>query len=830
MARWERAIAGAVLAILSTSFSASAAPSPDAPAPASERMRKIESFDSDWRFFKGDNANGEATSFNDASWRKLDVPHDWSIEGPFDANNPAGGAGAFLPAGVGWYRRHFSVSENESKRRAFIEFDGVMANSDVWINGFHLGKRPYGYVTFRYELTGHLNYGGNGGGNSGENGANVLAVRADNARQPASRWYAGAGIYRHVRLILTDPVHFEPSSTFITTPTVGKTEATVHIHSTIVNESDAAKSVAVETAVLGPSGSSVGATKPKEVNVPAGKTVDVEQELSVPALLWNLDKTNLHQAVSRLKEGGKLIDDDVNSFGIRTAEFRADTGFWLNGENIKLKGVCLHDDLDGLGTAVPLLAWEHRLEAIKRTGCNAIRTSHNPVAPEFLDLCDRMGLLVMDEFFDCWTVAKNPYDYSMFFKDWSLIDARDTIRRDRNHPSIVIYSAGNEIHDTPKHDIALPILKSLVETYHANDPTRPVTQALFRPNTSHDFDDGLADMLDVIGVNYRDKEVIAAHEAKPTRKIIGTENGKDQKGWEYVRDNPAYSGQFLWAGADYLGESRRWPGISRENGLIDLTDGFTPIALQRQSWWSDQPMVAIARDEGQEATGNQAGEPQMRPIQSSDWTPTNDKPHEERVIVYSNAEQVELSLNGKSLGSQDGKGDNARSWRVPFEPGTLSAVARSGGKVVATDELHTAGRATKILLTTTHPKLAPVWDDVAYVTATVVDDNGVREPLAKDLIKFAVEGAGKLAAVENADVNSTESFIESQRHVFRGSCVAVLRATSSSGKIRLSATAAGLDAGSIEIDTVPTFTDAYGVPSNGGATSADGEGAKERKP
>jgi beta-galactosidase len=570
----------------------------------------------------------------------------------------------------------------------------------------------------------------------------------------------------------------------------------------VVNESDAAKSVAVDAAVLGPDGQSVGSTQPKQIAVPAGKSVDVDQELTVPALLWDLTQANLHQAVIQVRDGGRILDDDVATFGIRTAEFKADTGFWLNGQNIKLKGVCLHDDADGLGNAVPLAAMEHRLAALKRLGCNAIRTSHNPVAPEFLDLCDRMGFLVMDEFFDCWTVAKNPYDYSRFFRDWSLIDARDTIQRDRNHPCIVIYSAGNEIHDTPHADVAIPILKSLVEVFHQSDPTRPVTQALVRPNGSHDFNDGLADLLDVVGVNYRDKELLAAHDAKPTRKIIGTENGKDRKPWILVRDNADYAGQFLWAGADYLGESRRWPAISHESGLLDLTDHLHPIALQRQSWWSDVPMVAIVRHLREVPTGNNAGEPQTRSVLSVDWTPANLRPHQERVVVYTNAQQVELSLNGRSLGSQNHNADDADLvWTVPFESGTIRAVARSGGKVVATEELRTAGKPAKIILSTDHPILAPVWDDVSFITATVVDSNGVCEPLAGDLIQFQIDGPGKLAAVENANVNSTEPFQAQQRHAYLGVCTAILRASAATGKIHLTATAPGLEAGSIEIDT-----------------------------
>lgn len=452
---------------------------------------------------------------------------------------------------------------------------------------------------------------------------------------------------------------------------------------------------------------------------------------------------------------------------------------------------------------MPLAGWVHRLTALKRTGCNAIRTAHNPVAPEFLDLCDRMGFLVMDEMFDCWTAAKKPYDYSQSFREWSLIDLRDTVLRDRNHPCIVIYSADNEIRDTPHPAIAIPILKSLVQAFHENDPTRPVTQALFRPNQSHDFDDGLADVLDVVGVNYRYRELLAAHADKPSRKIIGTENGKDLGSWLSVRDNAAYAGLFLWAGTDYLGEAAQWPNISRENGLLDFSDHPRPLAFRWQSWWSDRPMVAIARFEGNVPTGNIPGEPQTRTVEAPDWTPENLNPHDEQVRVLSNAEHVELLLNGRSLGSQDRHADGSdRAWTVNFLPGTLRAVARNGGSIVATDEVHTAGKAVAIELSADHAELRVVWDDIAFVTVTVVDADGVCQPHAQDLVTFHIDGPGQLVAVENGDVSSTEPFQATQRRAYQGTCTVIVRLTSTGGRFRLSASAEGLKPVSIIIGSL----------------------------
>jgi beta-galactosidase len=502
------------------------------------------------------------------------------------------------------------------------------------------------------------------------------------------------------------------------------------------------------------------------------------------------------------------VDDETLTFGIRDAHFEADTGFWLNGKNFKLKGVCLHHDGSAFGAAVPLRAWERRLEILRHLGVNAIRTAHNPPAPEFLDLCDRMGFIVMDELFDVWTVAKNPYDYHLYFREWSNIDARDTVLRDRNHPSVVIYSAGNEIHDTPKPEIAKPILASLVATFHEADPSRPVTQALFRPNVSHDYDNGLADLLDVVGQNYRENEILAAHKQKPTRKILGTENGHDRTMWLPLRDNPPYAGQFLWSGIDYLGESPKWPTVSYNSGLLDRTATPRPIAFQRQSWWSERPMVYVARRVA--ATPKLPTDPGYDPAQErrpqvlfSDWTPRNTGPHEENLEVYSNCEEVELFLNGKSLGAKKKPDDDSpRNWKAPFETGTLKAIGRNGGKQGATYDLRTAGAPARIVLTADRTRIAPTWDDVSYVTAMVVDENGVMVPNARDLIAFRLTGPGLIAAVDSADNNSHEPFQATERRAYQGRCFAMLKARAARGKIALTASAPGLAAGSIKIDAV----------------------------
>lgn len=756
-------------------------------------------FEEGWRFFKGDAPGAELPGFNDSSWRQLDLPHDWSIEGPFSKTNQTGGAGAWASSGVGWYRKSFAWESVDqfSNHLFFVEFDGIMQNSDVWFNGHHLGHRPNGYVGLIYELTPYLQPGK----------TNVLAVRCDTSAQPASRWYSGAGIYRRVRFYPLPRVHLDDASPFVSTPLITTTSAVVHAQSTVWNKSDKPVEISVEFFIWPPGGNPIARTNTMTQLLAPGASAVVTQVVTVATpQLWSLEQPVLYQAVSRVRSHGELIHVQTAQFGIREARFTATDGFMLNGKKVLLKGVCLHHDGSAFGAAVPLSVWERRLNNLRELGVNAIRTAHNPVAPEFLDLCDRMGFLVMDEFFDCWTVGKNPQDYHLYFEEWSKRDAADTIRRDRNHPSVILYSIGNEIHDTPKPKIAIPIARGLMEVCHENDPTRPVTQALFRPNVSGDYTNGLADLLDVIGTNYRDNELLAAQRNKPERKIVGTEQRHDRQTWLWLRDNPSHSGQFLWTGVDYLGETKTWPRIGHPSGLLDRTGEIKPMAFERQSWWSDKPMVRIARrvaanDVMPEDPGY-GGEERHTQVQFADWTPRNLESHGENVEVYSNCEEVELFLNGKSLGAKPiNKDASPRGWKVGFVPGVLKTVARNGRKEVATDELRTAGAAAKIVLTADRQKLSGGWDEVAFVRATVVDENGVVVPRAKNLIRFSIAEPGVIAAVDSADNASVEPFQVSERRAYQGVCFALIKATQAGKDIVVTAEADGLKAGSVAIET-----------------------------
>jgi len=767
-----------------------------------------ESFDKDWRFQKGDPPLAASFGLKDDSWRSLDLPHDWAIEGPFDQHAPSTSDGASLPSGVAWYRKTFTIPPESAGKRVFIEFDGVMANSEVYINNALLGSHPYGYTALRYELTDYLDPAG----------PNLLAVRTDTSRQPSSRWYAGAGIYRHTRLVIEDPVHLQPWATVITTPKIEKDVATVHVEAVVVNQSNAVGDVAVEIKLTGPDGATLPARKLPGIVLDPGKSTGFAADISVDhPQLWDIASPSLYSAQVRVLNAGKVTDEETRRFGIRTAEFRADTGFWLNGKNIKILGMGLHSDAGALGIAVPASAWESRLKALKNIGVNAVRTAHNPASPEFLDACDRLGLLVMEEAFDAWSVGKEPADYHIDYKDWWQRDLAAMIERDRNHPSIILYSLGNEIWDIlPQNpdpapdqfvgpmrsiDIAKNEFIPMRDLAHALDPTRPVTLAVLRPNVSGVYDNSFAELIDVVGQNYRDNELADAHTQKPTRKILGTEDYKTLDTWHALRDNPALSGQFIWSGMDYLGEAGKWPNVVSPSGIFDRTNYPKGNALERESWWSSKPVLHIVR---MRMVPTRPGRPPID-LGFADWTPTDMTPHTERVNVFSNIDQVELFLNGKSLGAKlRDPSDAPRQWQVPFTPGTLSAIGKNkSGEQIATDELRTAGAPARLLLTTERTTLPSDWDDIAYVRATVVDANGIRDPNATDLINFKVTGLGFIAAVDNGSLTDHDPFQATKRHAYQGTCVAIVRATADTGDITVTGSAAGLADGTAKIIAAP---------------------------
>lgn len=748
------------------------------------QARKIINFDSGWQFTKGDVSGAEKPLFDATQWRKLDVPHDWSIEGPYDRENPSNRGGGYLPTGIGWYRKTFEVNKADAKNQYSIEFDGIMANSDVWINGTHLGKRPYGYASFSYDLTPYLNF----------DKPNVIAVRADNSIQPASRYYTGAGIYRHVRLVSVNPNHFKHWGTFITTPIATVTKGVVKLEVEIENKG-LSGDYKLQIDIIDNKGKLVK-TVESQKNIGANSTGLFTQEIAISnPKLWNIDEPNLYTATTKLYSGKTLIDNQSTPFGIKKAEFIAESGFWLNGKNIKLYGVCLHHDGGAVGAAVPLGVWKERFKKLKEVGVNAIRTSHNPVAPEFLDLCDQMGFLVMDETFDTWTAAKHNGEkgYNLYFKDWWEQDTKDMILRDRNHPSIVIYSIGNEIHDNLSYPEGYKTYKMQEDVVKKYDNTRPVTMALFRPANSKVYLSGFAEQMDVVGQNYRENELNAAHEAHPNWKVIGTENTHAISQWLALRDKPYMAGQFLWTGYDYLGEAD-WPETTNNQGLFDRAGNWKQQGLQRDSWWSTEPVVHIVRKSDNAGAGNWV----------ANWTPTDfDTYDNAKVQVYSNCEEVELFLNDKSLGSLKKPADDSpREWNVTFEEGTIKAIGKNNGKIVTQDAFTSAGEPSKIILTKSNQTLANNWDDVSFITATVVDAKGIPCANADNLIKFTISEAGKIIGVDNGNILSHESYQSPERRAFNGKAIAIIKATKNVGKIEIKATADGLELGVEVVDIV----------------------------
>ncbi|KRA58490.1 glycoside hydrolase [Caulobacter sp. Root655] len=760
-----------------------------------------------WRFIQGDPQGAETAGFDDTGWTRVSVPHDWAITGPFDVEARAGGAGGFLATGVAWYRRTLDVRP-VAGRRWFVELDGVMERSGVWINGHHLGHRPNGYVGLRYDVTDFLN----------PDGPSMLAVRADTSAAPSSRWYAGSGVYRNVRLIETGDLHVDQGGVFVTTPTITKDRGTVRIQVDVVNDGKAGSRTGLEIVITGPDGGIVArkTVAPTEIGVARTQTLGGELDIPSPRL-WDTSAPNLYRATVRVVDAdGAVQDNEAVAFGVRDARFEADTGFWLNGRNVKLKGVALHADGGALGAAVPLAVWRQRLTALKALGVNAIRTAHNPPSPEFLDLADQMGFLVMDELFDQWNVAKTPGDYHLFFSDWHRRDARDMLRRDRNHPSVVLWSAGNEIHDTAYPVQAKAALRSLLEVMHATDPTRPVTMGLFRPNVTGDYDNGLADMLDVVGQNYREAELTAAHEARPSRKIVGTENSKTRGSWIAVRDYAPYAGMFLWTGVDYLGEADRsgWPNIDNPAGLLDRAGALKVAGMQRAGWWAESPVIHVVRNAAPAApppSNDGAGPAPTLPTMVAvatpppkteildDWTPADLTPHPETIEVYSNCSSVEVSLNGRALGAKSLPANGApRQWNVTFAPGEVMARCADGGP---SDRLRTAGPAARIELVADVTSVGSTFDDLAFVRAQVTDAKGVVVPSSEAPITFTVSGRGRFVAADNGAPTDHTIFASPTRQAYRGKATAFVRGSGASGGVTVQASAPGLKPAALTIPT-----------------------------
>ena len=784
--------------------------------------RERQLFDNGWRFHLGDVSQGQAAALADKDWRPVDLPHDWSIEGPYSPKNAAGTA--FLPAGIAWYRKTFQLPVALRGRKVSIRFDGVYRDSTVWINGVLLGSRPYGYSSFEYDLTPHLRPGG---------APNVLAVRVDHSVLADSRWYPGSGIYRHVWLNGTGPIHIGQWGPYITTPVAGEAEALVSIETPVLNESPGEARATVVTSILNARAEEVASVKGEEA-IAAGKDRTFAQQVAVPRpSLWSPEQPRLYTAVSRVYLDGKVVDEQRTRFGIRTFYFSPDKGLVLNGRPIKMKGVCIHHDLGALGAAFFEEALERRLKTLQELGVNAIRCSHNPMAPEFYDLCDRLGFLVMDEAFDEWIIGKRKWaegrnngpvsrhGYNESFEEWGVRDTQDMVLRDRNHPSIVMWSIGNEIdyptdpfvHRLNRVDASIPVdpnakpgpsanlmpalQRQLIAAVKQFDTTRPVTMALADINVSNAT--GVADALDVVGYNYFEQFYERDHKAYPQRVIYGSENRSGLDQWRSVAINDYVGGQFLWTGMNYLGEAGRWPTRGSNSGLLDLEGFWKREAYLRQALWSDKPMVYAA------AWGAGLDESRMadwpknigRTQAEERWGWSSDPRKNIPIEIYSNCDSVEVLLNGRSLGEKP-IADHLLPglvWAVPNEAGAVEVVGKKAGAVAARSQLKTLGQPARIELSPDLKTLKNAGRQVSTIEVQVVDRDGNRIPNAAQTVTFEVAGAGRLIGVGNADLTNGTPVTGSQTKLYEGRAVAVVRSAADSGKITIRATAPGLTAG-----------------------------------
>lgn len=803
--------------------------------PPREHRRSRESFDFGWSFLRGDPSGAEQFGYEDSTWRRLDLPHDWSIEGPYSEAEPASGPGGYLPTGVAWYRRRFAVPASDRGLITVLEFDGVYQNSEVWINGHSLGRRPWGFVPFAYELTPHLRYGEE----------NVVAVRVDNSLQTNCRWYSGSGIDRHTWLLRTDPLRVAHWGSFVSAPQVTAEHAVVRVETTVTNSRAESAPCTLATRLLDQDGRAVAETSAGR-RLAAGESFRFVQQLPVERpSLWSVENPYLYTVRSEIHDGDSMVDAYDTPAGLRSAVFDVNRGFLLNGEAVKLRGVCLHQEAGCVGSAVPERVWERRLQLLRQMGCSAIRTAHNPFPAEFLDLCDRMGFLVMAEAFDEWKDAKEQirYGYHLHFDEWHRRDLENFLHRDRNHPCIVVWSAGNEVPDQSDPEGAAT-LRGLLDIFHAEDPTRPVTVACDRiasePLSNRVRPEFLAE-LDVVGYNYVDRWRRRAdlyysvdRAAFPQRRFVGTESDglggirgsyrglvaaagsapdpwflipsnlrlDVEELWKFVSLHDYVSGDFLWTGIDYLGEAR-WPMKGAPAGALD-TCGFPKDSYYfYQSQWTTAPMLHLFPH----------------------WNWRGREGSVVPVTCYTNCDTVELFVNGKSWGEKGYEfpregmqgtygnypprarelrttGDLHLCWDVPFEPGTLRAVGCKEGKIAAVAEVATTGDAFAIRLAADREQLLADRRDVAHVRVEVHDAEGRMVPEADAAIRFAVSGAGVLRGVDNGDPMSHESYQAAQRRAFHGLCQALVQTTAQPGDIRIEASSPGLRGAALQLVSV----------------------------
>lgn len=790
--------------------------------------RIINRINLNWKFHRGDEPRAWYKGFNDSNWRQVTLPHDWSVEEPFSEEHSSGTG--YLPGGIGWYRKAITFPSSLQGKRVYITFEGVYNNSQVWCNSYYIGKRPYGYSSFTYDITEFVSFGDQ---------ETIISVKVDHKDIADSRWFTGSGIYRDVFVTVTDQVHIDTYGVFVTTPVVTKEQAEVAVSVKVANGSAKDELVEIKNTLLDHAGQVVQTVR-GSLTVPGDSAKETEQTLIIASpKLWSPDSPYLYTVRTEILRDGELIDHVETPAGIRWFEFDPANGFFLNGVNMKMKGVCVHHDAGALGAAVPAKVWVRRLEALKEMGCNAIRMSHNPPASHLLDLCDQMGFLVIDEAFDEWEGVKNKWStghnvyppkhfgYYEDFLQWGEIDLKEMVQRDRNHPSIIMWSIGNEV-DYPNDPYCHPYFETMTGNNDANKPaaerqydpnkpnaerlaviarklakavkecdtTRPVTAALAFPELSNLT--GYAEALDIVGYNYKEHLYEEDLRKFPDRVTYGSENGSSLQAWLAVRDNDAISGQFIWTGIDYLGEAKGWPVRVAGAGFMD-TAGFRKTSYYyRQSLWSDKPVIFLAAMKTEDSEKG-----------SRRWT--GGVPHwnweagdQLKVSCHTNCEEAELFLNGRSLGVKKlaDAPEEYLTWETAYEEGTLEAVAKGKDGGTHSYVLNTAAEAAQLQLQADASELQADGLDVAHIEIQITDGEGRPVYLAEHPIALTIEGPGEIIGMENGDIQDLEPFSSRVRKAHRGKLLAYVRAATEAGDIVVTAAAEGLKASKVTIKAI----------------------------
>ena len=783
---------------------------------------KIALFDDNWRFHLGGAQRAEQPEFDDSQWRTVDLPHDWSIEdlpagqvglpvdrSPFNRDAISQVNGGFTTGGTGWYRKTFVVPDNIKGKCVSLKFDGVYMNADCWLNGHYLGDHPYGYTSFFFDVTNLIQYGGN----------NLVAVKVRNEGEN-SRWYSGSGIYRHVWLTVEEPAHISTWGTRITTSEITENSARLIVKTNIINKSNKTAQLRLITRVVDRRRQeSVHNESVKELQ--PGEGYDFIQSLILAnPELWTLEDPALYTAVGELYCDSILCDLEETRFGVRSVVFSATNGFTLNGNSLKLKGACVHHDNGPLGAKAYDRAEERRVELLRASGFNAVRCSHNPPSPAFLDACDRLGMLVIDEAFDMWADGKNPNDYHLYFGDWWKKDIESMVLRDMNHPSVIMWSIGNEIPNRHTPEV-VEVAKQLRNFIQGIDSSRPVTAAV---NDLNPDKDPYFALLNIAGYNYaaggdhlKPNIYEEDHVRIPERIMVGTESYPLEafQSWMDVIDHPWVIGDFVWTGFDYIGEaSIGWCGYWQEQnffpwnlafcGDIDICGWKRPQSYYRDVLWKEEQLSVFITppDPSFEMNPNRQSWSKWHwydAFASWNWEGHENKPLE--VTAYSSCEKVELFLNGKSLGIESVNRETRfmASWQVPYKPGVLKAIGYNGGKAVNIVELKTAGAPVLIKLMPDRSEIHADGQDLCYITVELTDFKGIRNPKAENLVKFEIEGPGTIIGVGNANPVSLESYTLPQRKTWQGRCLVIIKAGKESGKVVIKAVAEGLQPASATI-------------------------------